>query len=647
MISTQLPDDQQPHPAPSSAPAPTPPPRELHPPLVDGMDSDSDLEPTLPPPPDSYIDEQGFSVITNGLALPSDNLAFCDSEPPKVPIRKAETTTANVTGELNIQEDDTHMKFPPSSDTLAAGSLGEPKRDGLSGETATAVFTNGLNIHEDDIHMKHTPSSDTVAAGSLGEPKRDGLSGETATAVFANGLNIHEDDVHMKHTPSSDTVAAGDLGQPKRNELSGETATAVFTSELNIHEDDIHTKHTPSSDTLAAGHPDEQNRNELSGETATAAFTSGASLPEGDALMQPAFLSDRTAASDPGRPRSSERFGEAVAVSYTSELTSQESSALTERTEGSEDLISDTQQRHSPVGVTLMGNEVFETETETRRSDEEVRSNLPVRKPSDLPLHPLEDEPDNDLSAVTPDSSDEGPVLSVPVQESATDGDPVMVGLQPSQAVDSQGVMMQPMLGVSRRKVMLGAQGTSSQPVAVGMYKSIQSTDSELVLQPLHSVGSSPVVANAQLVPSVAAGSQSALQATGPSDHLLTDTQPHSIQPSSTHTQCESDLELANNFSTGPIHSPVQAEHTGELHIPQEPSLSSVMAESKPQPLQDTGSEVPDNSFQPQQEGGAMGLFPPSATSPSASPLSSRASTPVDMVCSVCVCVCVHTCIHT
>ena len=569
MISTQLPDDQQPHPAPSSAPAPTPPPRELHPPLVDGMDSDSDLEPTLPPPPDSYIDEQGFSVITNGLALPSDNLAFCDSEPPKVPIRKAETTTANVTGELSIQEDDTHTKFPSSSDTLAAGDLGESKRDELSGETPTAVFTNELNIHEDDIHMKHAPSSDT----------------------------------------------------------------------------------------LAADHPDEQKRNELTAETATAAFTSGASLPEGDALMQPAFLSDRTAASDPGRLRSSEHFGEAVAVGYTSELTSQESSALTERTEGSEDLISDTQQRHSPVGVTLMGNEVFETEIETRRSDEEVRSNLPVRKPSDLPLHPLEDEPDNDLSAVTPDSSDEGPVLSVPVQESATDGDPVMVGLQPSQAVDSQGVMMQPMLGGSRRQVMLGAQGTSSQPVGVGMYKSIQSTDSELVLQPLHSVGSSPVVANAQLVPSVAAGSQSALQATRPSDHLLTDAQPHTIQPSSTHTQCESDLELANNFSTEPIHSAVQAEPTGELHVPQEPSLSSVMAESKPQPLQDTGSELPDNSVQPQQEGGAMGLFPPSATSPSASPLSSRASTPVDMVISlslslcvcVCVCVCVHTCIciHT
>ena len=536
----------------------------------------------------------------------------------------------------------TRTPSPPGADQLI-----RKKSNELLQEAATPSFTT-------------TPSP---PGADQPKPKSNELLEETASPGLSRTPSPPGADQPIRKksnelleetaTPSFTTTPSppgADQPKPKSNELLEETASPGLSR-------------TPSPP--GADQPIRKKSNELLEETASPGLSRTPSPPGADQLIRKKSneLLGETAApgytrtpSPPGadqpiRKKSNELLGEDdIASSVPSELNVQESDTHTDRTEASDDDVSVTRKQPTPLGATLMGNEVLPTET--RRSDDDADlSDSPTRKSLHLPLHAMEDEPENDLSAVTPDSPDESPIVSFPVQASATDGEPpVMVGLQPSQAIDSQGVIMQPTL-VAGSSMFGAGQSISSQTIGVGMYKSLQSTNSELVLQPLHSVGNSPVVANAQLLSSVAVMSPSAattLPGSQPSDDQPVDPPADSMHPSSLHSLSESELEQPNRFSLSPVHSlvhspgsPLHVEHTSELHMPPEASLLSVSTVSQPQPLLSTGGGEPYDSVQPQQQQGASGVFSATATSTSASPGSSRSVTPVGVVSSMCVCVCV------
>ena len=105
-----------------------------------------------------------------------------------------------------------------------------------------------------------------------------------------------------------------------------------------------------------------------------------------------------------------------------------------------------------------------------------------------------------------------------------------------------------------------------------------------------------------------------------------------------------SSLQLPDNFSIGPVHSPVrplQIEHTNEPCVTQQAFRPTM---SQPQPLRSTVNRKPYHSVQPQQPG-TSDLLSATATSTFASPGNSCSATPVGVVSSVCVCMCVCVCV--
>ena len=606
-----------------------------------------ELDPNLPPPPDSYIDQQGYTVITNGLALPTDSLTFNDPDTQRTDelAGLTETASASVTSEASIPG---RMKRTLSPDNMDVGEPKQKKSNELSEETAPTGFTSGRNPSADQL-ISNERLEETATSGFTSKPNPGAdqlmrkksndseLPEESASPGFTSGPNPGAARPMRKKTiePPRQTAAPGytsgldppDADQPirqKSNETVGDTAIPSFTGTRNHGAERMRETDTLGF-TSGPNFPSapQPKSIELLQETATPGFASTPSPPE---------------AVEPIRKKSNEVLLEDATTSIPRALNVHERDTHTKSTG---DDISVARKQPPPHGVALMGNEVSPTETRCSSDDEDPRD-TPAKKSLHLPLHSMEDEPENDLSAVTPNSPDESPIVSVPVQASASDSEPpVMVGLQLSQAVDDQGgVMMQPTLVAgSRQHAMYSAQSVSSQPIGVGMYKSIQSANSELVLQPLHSVGNSPVIANAQLLTSAAAMSPSALQGSQASDDQPVKPQTDLMSPPSLHTLPEPELEPLDSFSANTVHSqgsPHHVELTSEPHMPSVVALPSVPSMLPTQLMQSSGSGEPYDSVQPQHQD-ASGVF-------SASPGSSHSATPVVVSC-VCVCVCVYLCV--